>query len=189
MTPICQKCHRANPGNYYEVFTGDPAFDNDQYPDRRTNQITGRVFADFQGEQIYICDKCCVKAKNRETRGFLWLGGLMLLGIGGGVILSLIDMIQGKRLGFYGTAGTILILLLIPLGIWWMFGGIRKLFKKDFTRQHGEATAWALKQKQQRRDFQTIWTRTNFEACFGGSLPPDQRASVTDGILMTKRDQ
>lgn len=189
MTLICQKCHKSNPGNYYEIITGDPAFDSDQYPNRRTNHLTGRVFANFRGDQVYICDKCCVKAKNKETRGFLWLGALILLACSIGSVLSLIDMIEGKNLGFYGTAGTILILLLIPLGIYWMIGGVRRLFNRDFTQQHAEAVAWAVKQKQEKRDFQTIWTRTNFEACFGANLQPDQRANITDVIPMTKKDQ
>lgn len=187
MTTVCQNCRKPNPGTYYDLITATSAVDSDAYPDRLAIKLSGDFFGNFQREKIFICDQCAGKAK-RNQKGFLVLALLLLLGIGGAGILSLLDWIEGKAIGFISSVGTIIALLFIPLLLFWMFTLMRDLLRKGISYKNGESVASLVRQVSANKEGRFTWTPKDFKGTFKTSSPAESGANG-DGFPVINLDQ
>lgn len=187
MTAVCQSCHKMNPGAYYDLFTGGRVTDAAPGSHLLYYKVTGESVGDILHERVFICDQCAAKAK-RNKGGQLFLAVLLLLGFGGAGMLSLLEWIDGKRLGFMGSVGTIIALLLIPVFLVWMFTLIRDLLQKGIPYSNGESVALLATQVSAAGVGRFVWSPKDFKSTFGIGTA-EGSTSIMDEITVVNRDQ
>lgn len=187
MTAVCQSCQKMNPGAYYDLFTGARAEGAAPGSQVLYYKVTGGSVGDFLHERVFICDQCAAKAK-RNKGGYLLLAVLLLLGFGGAGVLSLLEWIDGRRLGFMGSVGTIIALLFIPVLLIWIFTLIRGLLQKGVPYSNGESAAKLAALVSAAGLGRFVWSPKEFKSAFGIS-PVEGLTSIMDEIAVVDRDQ
>lgn len=187
MTAVCQSCHKTNPGTYYDLFTGRRVTNVAPGSLLLNYKVTGESVGDFLHERVFVCDQCAAKTK-RNKGGYLLLAVLLLLGIGGAGILSLLEWIGGKRLGLIGSVGTIIVLLFIPVLLIAIYTLIRDLLKRGVPYSNGESAAKLATVVSAAGSERFVWSPKEFKSTFGIS-PGEDSKSIMDEIAVVTRDQ
>lgn len=150
MTPICQKCHKPDPGKYYDIFHAELVSNTETRLSRRTTQNT-TVYKNIAGESLFLCDSCVLKQMKKPYLVLFIVIVLFGLMFAAGIIGSILSGPENA------DAAWVMLFFLgcLMIGAYYTF---RKLTSRVPSSFAGEILARSLCDEQlKRKPYVSIW--------------------------------